>query len=288
MKTILVLTGGGEMDPVVFDTALVVAQPLGAHLEFLHIRLSPGQAAAFTPHVEFAQGAALRDALERLEAEATASSAAAALHCRQFCERRAIVIADSPSASEGVSATWHEERDDAIDRLMLRARHNDLVVLGRPSHANGLPPDLIELLAIGCGRPVLVAPPRMPHRVAGTVLVCWKENATTARALGAALPLLSRSKRVVIVGVEEAGERTPDGMRDLAAQLRWHGISAEHRWMPAARRTVAQQIEAAAADCAAELLVMGAYGHSRTREKIFGGCTQHFIDHAERPVLLMH
>jgi nucleotide-binding universal stress UspA family protein len=172
--------------------------------------------------------------------------------------------------------------------MMHRARHHDLVVLGRWSRANGLPPDLIESLLVESGRPVLVAPPRIAHRITGTVLVCWTESAAAARALGAALPLLSKSERVVIVNVGEAAEASRDDMPDLVQQLSWHGISARFRWIPTDGRKVADHLESAAADCAADLLVMGAYSHSRIREKIFGGCTQHFIDRAERPVLLMH
>jgi nucleotide-binding universal stress UspA family protein len=288
MKTILVLTGGSATDSVVFATALAAARPLAAHLEFLHIRISPGQAVPYTPHIEFATGAALHGTMDRLAAEAEARSQTAAHHFRQFCQQEGIEIAATPSRSQGISATWREEQDDAIERIMLRARHNDLVVVGRSARANGLPDDLIERLLLGCGRPVLVAPPRLRQSVTGTALIFWTETASAARALGAALPLLSKSERVVIVNVEKPAGGSADGIRDLARQLLWHGISAEFKGMPADGRSVAEQLEAAAADCDADLVVMGGYGHSRVREMIFGGCTQHFIDHAKWPVLMMH
>jgi nucleotide-binding universal stress UspA family protein len=288
MKTILVLAGGSETDKAVFDTALAAASPLGAHLDFLHIRIGPGEAARFTPHVDFAVGAGLRDALGRLQAEAEERSAAISSRFRQFCEEEAIEIADTPSSARGVSATLREERDDAVERMMFRARHNDLVVLGRSSRANGLPPALIELLLVGCGRPLLVAPSRMRQTLTGTALVFWKESAASARALGAALPLLSKSKRVVVIGVEEVAGGAQDGIRDLVRQFAWHGIVAECKWMPAQGRSAAEQLKSAAAEYEANLLVMGGYGRSRAREMVFGGCTQHFLDHAEWPVLMMH
>ena len=61
MKNILVLSGGGDSDQNVFATALGVAQPLGAHLEFLHIQVDPGEAALWQPHAEFARGPAMRE-----------------------------------------------------------------------------------------------------------------------------------------------------------------------------------------------------------------------------------
>src|SRR5947209_6583539 len=118
MKTILVLTGGSETDQSVFETALAAARPLGAHLEFLHVRVGAGEAAGFTPHVGFATGAALRDALARLEAEAEARSAAAAAHFRRFCDEAAIEIRDAPAGSRAVSASWREERDNAAERMI--------------------------------------------------------------------------------------------------------------------------------------------------------------------------
>ena len=287
MKTILVLTGGSETDASVFATAFTAARPLEAHLDFLHIRVSPGRAAGFRPHLEYAQGAALRDALQALQAEATARSAAAALHFRQFCEEQAIVLAGAPGGSR-VSASWCEELDDSVEQTLEHARHHDLIVLGRPSRANGLPPTLIELLLLRCGRPLLLAPPRAPDAITGTALVCWKESPAAARALGAALPLLEKSRQVVIVGVEEPGAPSVDGLREVARQLAWHGISARVGWMPAKGREIAERLDAAGAEFSADLMVMGAYGHGPVRERIFGGCTQHFIDHAERPVLLMH
>ena len=287
MKTILVLAGGGGTDETVFETAFAAAAPLAAHLEFLHVRLSPGEAAAFMPHVDFARGPALRDAMDRLQAEAEDRSAAVARRFRQFCEARDIVITDIPSQRPTVSATLLEQRDDAIARMLLRARHNDLVVIGRAPRSNGLPADLAEILLLGCGRPLLIAPPQPPQRLTGTVLVCWKEAVEAARALTAAMPLLTKSEHVIVASVEEGGGSLRNDF-DIAQRLAWHGISAEAVWMTAEGRPVSEQLETIAARYGADLVVMGGYGHDRVRELIFGGCTRRVLDRADRPVLLMH
>lgn len=287
MKTILVPVGGSDTDHAVFAMALAAAKPLDAHLEFLHIRVRPGQAAAYTPHVEFAQGAALRDAISSLELETERRSAAAARHFRQFCEQQGIAISDTPSRNRSMSAAWREELDDALERLTYRARHNDLVVLGRATGADGLPPDLIERILLDCGRPVLVAPAQVSRNLTGTILVCWKETAEAARALTAALPLLSHSERVVVVSVEEAKASLANAV-DIAEQLRWHRIAAEATCVTGEDQPTGELLQSAARHYDADLLVMGGYGFSRAREIIFGGCTQFFIDHAERPVFLVH
>ena len=287
VKTILVLAGGSATDSVVFDTALAAARPFGGHLDFLHIDVGLVEATRHAPHIDFAMGSALHDALGRLKADGLARSAAAAAHFRDYCAREAIEMVAAPSGSRRVSAAWRQEQGDA-ERMSFRARHRDLVVLGRRSVANGLPSDLVELVLMGSGRPILLAPPRSRPSLTGTIMICWKEHAAAARALGAALPFLSKSKRIVVVSVEEAGNESLDAIRDVADQLAWHGIVAEVSLVPAEGRSAAEQLAIAAERYDADLMVMGSYGHGRARELIFGGCTQHFIDRAERPVLMVN
>jgi nucleotide-binding universal stress UspA family protein len=290
MKAILVLAGGRDSDKSVFSAALALARPLGAHLEFLHVRPGTGEAALYTPHISFARGPALQAALGDLEAKAKARSTAARHHFEALCERESIDIAIAPSGSRGgpISASWHEERNDAVANLTKFARHNSLIVIGRRSRSNGLPPELAERLLVASGRPILIAPGRELRRFSGTVLVCWKETAEAARALSAAMPILSIAKRVVIASIEEGPEGTPEGISHLAQRLEWDGIKAEVRWLPASPAPVTERLTSIAAEIDAGLLVMGAYGHGRMRELVFGGCTRHFLDQADRPVLMMH
>jgi len=226
MKTILTPAAGSDSDVANFETALAAARPLGAHLEFLHIRISPNEAARYTPHLDFAPGAALHEALEAIADADKARSVAAARHVRDFCRRHGIGLGDGLAPQGGVSAAWCEEADDAVGRLMRHARHNDLIVLGRAAHRDSLPDDLIEQLLIGCGRPVLLTAPKLRPSLLGTVMVCWQETAQAARALGAALPLLAKSDRVLIVRVDD-GSSAPEDVVAIARYLAWHGIEAQ-------------------------------------------------------------
>lgn len=287
MKTILVPVGGSETDHAVFAMALAAAKPLAAHLEFLHIRVPPSEAAVYTPHIDFARGAALRETVSRLETDMERRSVAAERHFRRFCEQEGIVVRDTPPLAPSISAVWREELGDALERLVYRARHNDLIVLGRSPRANGLPPDLIERILLECGHPVLIAPAQARASVTGTVLVCWRETAEAARALTAALPLLAHSARVVVASVEERNASLT-GALDIVQQLRWHGIGAEAMCLVGGTHPTAELLHSTASKFDADLVVMGGYGSSRAREVIFGGCTQFFIDQAEKPVLLMH
>lgn len=287
MKTILVQVGGGDTDQTVFETALQAARPFSAHLAFFHVRIDAGEAALWTPHAEFAQGPALRDCLDRLRSRAQARAVAAKRHVEAFCAERRLDIADMPRASAGVTASWREEEHDATQRLMLRARHHDLVVVGRARGPDGLPPDLLEQLLLGCGRPLLIASSRPPRTLAGTIVVCWKEAPEAARAVTAAMPLLRMADRVVVVGVDDGPASSEEAVADLARQLLWHGIAGEARFLSAGS-TVQETLFAAARSYGADLLVLGGYSRSRAREMIFGGVTRSVLEGADLPVFVLH
>ncbi len=288
MKSILVPVGGGNTDESVLATALAVARLFSGHLQFVHIRVSPGQAAVYSPGVEFASGPALRDALDQLGKEADQRSSVAAQRVRDFCERAIIPLLKAPAPSQGVTASWREEERDARLSLMFHSRHNDLVVMGRAKRPNGLPPDLLETLLMGCGRPILLAASAAPRRLAGTIMVCWRETPDAARAMVAAMPLLTSAERVVFCAVDEGAEGTKDAVEDVARQFECNGVPTDVEFVAPNGHPVAEVLFSVAKTRSADLVVMGAYGHTPMRELIFGGCTRAVLQNADTPVFLVH
>jgi nucleotide-binding universal stress UspA family protein len=288
IKTILVPVGGGDADEAVFETALTVARPLLAHLEFLHVHVRPGEAAHHTPHVDFARGTALRNALQSLNDAAATRAAKAARHVSEFCARWKIDMVDEPRASQAVTARWRQEEGDALQRLLLHARHNDLAIMARAAKSDGLPADRLETLLLQCGRPLLIVPAKHPLARLDTAMVCWKETPDAARAVSAAMPLLTNARRVVVVGVEEGCAQAPGALDAVVDQLAWHGIDAESQALTRDGRPTIEVLVASARERKADLMVMGGYGHGHAREALFGGCTQAVIQAADIPVLLVH
>ena len=288
MKTILVPVGGAASDEAVFETAHAAARLLVAHLAFYHVRIDATEAALWTPHAGFARGAGLHATLQRLALDADCRNAAAAHRVSMLCGDRGIAMSDAPARSPAISASWRTESGNALRRLIFHARHYDLVVLGRATGPNGLPPDFIEQILLGCGRPLLIPSTRPPASLTGTIMVCWKETAEAARALGAAMPFLAKAGRVVIVTVEEGDSAAADGLAELTHQLRWHGIDAVTERLPTDRRPISEILADAASRHHADLMVMGGYGRGRARELILGGVTQSTLDGAEIPVFLLH
>jgi len=187
-----------------------------------------------------------------------------------------------------VTARWRQDGGEPMQCLLFHARHHDLVVMARPTGLDGLPPDRLETLVMGCGRPLLIVPTGAPMRALDTAMVCWKEARDAARAVFPAMPLIEKARRVVVVSVGEDEGGLPDAVDEVVRELAWNGIAAEACVLARNGCSTAQVLFAAAASHGVDLMVMGAYGHRHLREVLFGGCTQRAIEGAHCPVFLMH
>jgi nucleotide-binding universal stress UspA family protein len=147
----------------------------------------------------------------------------------------------------------------------------------------------VEAALFDSGRPVLIVPPLTsePAALGDTVVISWNGSTETARAVSFAMPFLIRARRVVVLTVEGATVEGPSG-EQIAATLRLHGVSATALTKEDERRSPGAAILAQARELGADLLVKGAYTQSRLRQMIFGGPTQHILEHAELPVLMAH
>ena len=148
-------------------------------------------------------------------------------------------------------------------------------------------------------RPVLTTPSKGPHADLGRrILIAWNGSREAARATHDALPFLIAAESVVVLTVDAAGDAHSPGA-NIATHLARHGVNVDlHkrtsvRHPPAqarraAKMNVGEVILSAAADYNADLLVIGAYGHSRLRETVLGGVTRHVLSHMSVPVLMSH
>ena len=286
IKTILVPATGNQTDDAVFTSALAAARAFNAHLGFLHVRVDA--AAMVAAMAADGSGAAMVGGLiERIDEEATQREDAAKQLFQRFCEREQLLIEDAPAGGQNPTAQWVRQIGDEAYWVREYGRAADLLVIGRPADNEGVSIDTIEAALVGTGRPVLIVPAAPLVSLPVTIVVAWKPAPEAARAVTAAMPLLSKAKQVLIVTVaEEEGLSDEEGAR-LMTNLTWHGLNASTRHLKPERLGAADTLLAAAAEQSA-LVVMGAYGHSRFREWIFGGFTEHVLRGAAVPVLMMH
>ncbi len=178
---------------------------------------------------------------------------------------------------------------DLSSVLIEYARLRDLTIITTEENTLADQPQA-EALIFQSGRPVLLVPRanERPFEL-NTVTVAWDFSRQAARAVGDALPLLARAKRVHIVTV--ANEKRLETKRsgpELAKHLARHGVEVIVETVDAAGRSIGQVLEAAARSHASDLLVMGAYGHSRLREFVLGGATRSMMSRPPIPVLFSH
>lgn len=286
IKSILVPFGGGASDTAVFASAVTLGRRFGAHLDFYHVNISAGEAANATPHAGHAMGSALRDMLTTLQEQAEQRAARARNHFETLCTAEEIPRLATPTATGKISAEWIEENDHMKAKLVARARCRDLIIVNRPHLGDTVPRDLLEVLVLSSGRPIIIIPDNGALPEPKTVMVCWKDCGEAARAIGAALPILKRAARVVLATVQETGG--PQNASEAARMLEWHGLTPDIVSLPQTSAPVSMALADTATKVGADLMVMGAYRRSPLREVLFGGVTQDVLDRSEMGILLVH
>jgi nucleotide-binding universal stress UspA family protein len=193
----------------------------------------------------------------------------------------------------GLTPEWRTAEGDVLATVGLHARYADLTVLGQGVDLRDPSGELAwlpEELVLGVGRPVLIVPRYGTFPTVGErVLIAWNGSREATRAVNDALPVLRRAAAVTVLSIDAAGEphrRVPGA--DIALHLARHGIRAEVTSTRSVELPVGDVLLSFAADCGADLLVMGAYGHSRLREMLLGGATRHLLQHMTVPVLMSH
>lgn len=274
MKTILASLTGFGGDPSVLDCSIALAKRFEAQIECLHVRLDEASALALGKY-------GMIEEIERQQGERSRSARRA---FEEASKRHGIAVSDGA----GDRLSWHQVEGFDFEDTPRRARLADLVVAARDS--NQIPGRLAEIV-MKSGRPVLIAPPKFAGAVGEGVAVAWKDGAECARALTAAMPFLLKAKRVVLASVHE--DPTTEGperhrLDELKVRLGRHGIQAEVLFMPATSASASETLRTGIYNADCDLLVMGAYGHSRLREYVFGGMTREMLAEYALPLLMFH
>ncbi len=196
-------------------------------------------------------------------------------------------------ATANTTTEWRavETLDPAL--VSLHARYSDLAIIGQddPDDRQAVK-GIAEEVVMGSGRPVLVVPHAGRFSSVGqNVLIGWDGGREATRAVNDALPLLSADARVTVMALDPAhtaAGRTGYPGQDIATHLARHGVQVETTHYVTERMSVGDLLLSRAADLSADLIVMGAYGHARLRQIVFGGTTRHMLHHMTVPVLMSH
>jgi nucleotide-binding universal stress UspA family protein len=195
----------------------------------------------------------------------------------------------------GLASDWRSLRGDPATLIAISARYADLAVLGQTPPDGPIPAGgeaLPERVLIGGGGPALIVPHYGAFATVGErPLVAWDASATAARAVRDAMPLLAAARQVTVLAVNPDAARARHGDApgsDIALHLARHGVKVETAVTYSDEVGVGDMILSRAADLGADLIVTGAYGHTRLREVLLGGVTRHVLAHMTAPVLMSH
>ena len=202
---------------------------------------------------------------------------------------------DQALATPGTAVEWAEIRNDPMMAAFAQqAFYADLMVLGQhdPSTdpSSGVPSDFAENVMLMSGKPALILPYAglPPAVIDETVVIAWKPVREAARAVGAAMPLLKRARRVVILSWSGDDKKVVGKRLDLRGYLRLNGVEAS--WQEQGNETsgLGELLLSRSFDLGADLLVMGCYGHRRAREWVLGGTSRTVLESMTLPVLMSH
>jgi nucleotide-binding universal stress UspA family protein len=280
-KDLLVVLDG---DPQSRDRILVaaaLAERFGAHLVGLYVMVSrepPGRFDYFNSDAPLF-GPLYRDIEEKAHAEA---------------ERTRILFEDIVGR-KSLSAEWREASGEPAEVAAVHGRYADLIIVGQLDPNDPQAPLIRprpEEVALLAGRPILVVPYAGTFEQIGQrVLVGWDASREATRAVNDAIPLLVGASSVTVIAVD--AQPTPAGHgdisgADIALHLARHGVATKVDSTVSAGIGIGNTLLSRASDLEADLLVMGAYGHSRVRELVLGGATRTVLASMTLPVLMAH
>ena len=276
LKDILVYADGTEAAKARVAFAVALAKEHGARLiaiAFAPTALLP----LYGADVGFAD---MSEVLENVKAQG--ASALAAFEARAKAEG----VGAETRLMQGMSEEFPHDFAHA-------ARHVDLAILGQPRDGDPLIGQyaLVERCLFASGRPVIIVP-AAPEKFSpkGTVVAAWDGSAEAARAINDALIFLKPAARVVLLAgvTSEPGEKGVIPTDDMIAHLKRHGVVAEAMQVRIGEGDIGRALLAAAKKLGADLIVMGAFHHSRWREFILGGVTLTVLEEATIPLFMAH
>lgn len=267
------------------ETAFAVGRLFASHVTALHIKADAANAVPLLG--EGMSGAMIEEMMSAAEKDAAQKAGQAKALFERIVAEGKVSVAAMPPAPSGLSASYVEETGAEEEVVARRGRLCDMLVVQRPEGESDLPAaSILNAALFETGRPVLMTPKPI-NEIGLRIAIAWNGSAEAARALAAAMPFLEREGVAVALLIGEEEGRAAYG-RSVQEYLAWHGVACELRQFPAHGSHTGESLLAELERFKADLLVMGAYTHSRLRQLILGGVTRHVVAASPVPVLFAH
>lgn len=199
--------------------------------------------------------------------------------------------ASAMAKKEGISFSWNGYQSTQLAQIIASARAHDLTVIAQKSHTDkesDFGSQFYEAMLLKLGRPILILPfQRFIPKKFERIVLAWDSSREVTRASWDAMPLLQLARQIRVIVVPETAK--DDAIEvDIQMYLSRHGIQTEMEKYIDGGKNPAEILLSRSAELDAELLVMGAYGHHRLTEFMFGGTTRDILKGMNLPVLMSH
>lgn len=286
VKNVLVLVDDDTPDSnCALDAGFGLAQRFTAHVTCLHVNSDPLASLPFvTEGMSPMAVEGLVDSIRQRDQERTER---AQLAFDRMVERFGFAR-ESIGSRDIASASWIEEAGLESVIVSEQGRLSDVVVLSHSiEDKTDRARDVLDAALFDSGAPVLLIP-TVEHATPGRRIgICWNKGTLAARAVRNAMPFLKQADEVVIFQIETGAKSGPSA-EDLADFLARHDVVAGARRLIPDRLSVAERLLTEAAKSNLDMLVMGAYSHSRLAQMVLGGVTHDILSRTELPVLMSH
>lgn len=290
IKSILCIFGGAPHELNALNTAMVLAQSHSAQIRAVHISPDPkiyvglyGQDVMVSSEI-----------MSAIEKRNTERHVKAKQYVTSFAAKHHIPLDTREALAHHASARFLHLTGTVEQAIAMEGRLSDLIIVSRAEDAASTHDDTAITAALfNTGRPVLMMPKAegdLPMQWQDkTIALAWDGSLEAARAMWGAMPLLERAEKLHVLTARSHGDTL-----DLTAEvklmdyLKAHGLQTEIIAIDRGRQSAGEVVLDKAKELKADLLVMGAYGHSMFREMILGGFTEHMLKRAGLPIILSH
>jgi len=287
IKTILVPIDGSKGSFMALDRAIVVADRFGAHIKALHIMLSAADVAT--------TGFYTLPAKLRKEVESTADKAAMEratelkTEFEAHCSKYSIPISTGPGKQTGVTAAWHQEFGQIDEALIRHGRVSDVIAVLRPTIRDDTMRrapmgQAIEAVMLRTGRPVLIAPPKDVAKKCERAAVAWNDSVECTRALAMTMPWIVEMNEITVL----VTKKRKSSAKELVEYLAWHGVKAKIEVLDGKGKSVGEAMLNVCSENNLDTLIVGGFSHSRARQLLFGGVTNHLLKHSNIVTIMVH
>ncbi len=265
--------------------AISLAKAHSARLEIFYIAPDPRTAVPFVG--EGLTADVIQDICRNAEINSSKHIDDGRKYAESLSEKASIPMTDGHKRCEGGYISFNSVSGVISEHAGRRARLADVSVVAKPSADNNPDAhDLLEDILFRSGRAVLMVPSNYESTVGRHIVIAWNGRAECARAVAAAMPFLRNAYKITAVQIGSDDPSRPS-VDDLTAYLNDHDIEATPITTPN-DGSIGATLITVANDVRADMMVIGAYSHSRWREMILGGVTRHIIENTNLPVFMSH